>query len=408
MAQGFVRSNNLSESVTPTSDRNILDNLGGVNITQDILLFDGNTAFKSQLVNNSAESRTDFTVFDDTTENNFKSVKTDLINNKRAFSNGTRISIDDGVDEYPFLVVDSNGVDEFRLVLATKTIPYALQDYAQVWNDISDITNVTLTRKDTITVENIVNMSRPRIPTKDVLPDEEEVGGTDDSEGDASGNDEGGSLGGDGDVGGAVGLYDNYGTYDQIGYISGSIGRLEAKKTRTILTDRSSFFDTVLRFKGNVRITNDDIDGDSSTPVQIYNNGTNAPGLFIYNTATGGEIRAFSGSDNPWEEVSNVPFISGSTSAALQTESNKSQISNLVFFPDGDSSGGSTTGASASGRGRKPQLFKKDGSGNSVQMVVPIDGNAAADQQLTLGGYTHKVPVMVNGEQFFMLVKETT
>ena len=101
--------------------------------------------------------------------------------------------------------------------------------------------------------------------------------------------------------------------------------------------------------------------------------------------------------------MSNVPFVSGSTSAALQTESNKSQISNLVFSPDGDSSGGSTTGASASGRGRKPQLFKKDGSGNSVQMVVPIDGNAAADQQLTLGGYTHKVPVMVNGEQFFML-----
>jgi len=92
MAQGFVRSNNLSESVTPTSDRNILDNLGGVNITQDVLLFDGNSGFKSTLTNDSSIGRADFSVFDDTTENLFKTVKTDLINNKRAFSNGTSVS----------------------------------------------------------------------------------------------------------------------------------------------------------------------------------------------------------------------------------------------------------------------------------------------------------------------------
>jgi hypothetical protein len=405
MAQGFVRSNNLSESVTPTSDRNILDNLGGVNITQDVLLFDGNSGFKSTLTNDSSISRADFFVFDDTTENLFKTVKTDLINNKRAFSNGTKLSIDNGLDGYPFLVVDSNGVDEFRIVLATATLPYQASDYANIWSTIGDISDTILTRQDTISVDNIINMSRPRLTVIDVLADEEEPAGSGDSGDD--GDETGGTAGIGADDGAApdVGFYDNYGTYDQIGYIAGAIGRLEAKKSRTILTDRSNFFDERLRFKGNIRITNDKLVGNNNTPVAIYNNGDNAPGLFIYNTATGGEIRAFSGSENPWEEVSNVAFESGSTSAALQTESNKSQIANLVFQPDGDSAGGASTG-SAAARGYKPKLFKKDGSGNTTQAVIPINGGASG--QLTLGSYTHKVPMFINGEQYFMLVKETT
>ena len=45
MAQGFVRDLNLIESDTGTLDRGILDNLGGPNITTDLLLFDGNTKF---------------------------------------------------------------------------------------------------------------------------------------------------------------------------------------------------------------------------------------------------------------------------------------------------------------------------------------------------------------------------
>jgi hypothetical protein len=43
MAQGFVKSNNLGESDTGGLDRSILDNLGGPNISNNVLLFDGNT-----------------------------------------------------------------------------------------------------------------------------------------------------------------------------------------------------------------------------------------------------------------------------------------------------------------------------------------------------------------------------
>ena len=49
MAQGFVRDLNLIESDTGALDRGILDNLGGANITTDLLLFDGNFKFISKI-----------------------------------------------------------------------------------------------------------------------------------------------------------------------------------------------------------------------------------------------------------------------------------------------------------------------------------------------------------------------
>ena len=51
MAQGFVTNLNLQESSTVVSDRNALDNLGGIGISRDIQLFIGNTQFKSALIN---------------------------------------------------------------------------------------------------------------------------------------------------------------------------------------------------------------------------------------------------------------------------------------------------------------------------------------------------------------------
>jgi len=50
MATGFVTTQNLAESNTGSLDRGILDNLGGPAISNDILLFDGNTRFVSRLV----------------------------------------------------------------------------------------------------------------------------------------------------------------------------------------------------------------------------------------------------------------------------------------------------------------------------------------------------------------------
>ena len=62
MAQGFVRNLNFQESDTGALDRGILDNLGGLDITNDLLLFDGNTKFISKLVGTADVATTDYTV----------------------------------------------------------------------------------------------------------------------------------------------------------------------------------------------------------------------------------------------------------------------------------------------------------------------------------------------------------
>ena len=47
--------------------------------------------------------------------------------------------------------------------------------------------------------------------------------------------------------------------------------------------------------------------------------------------------------------------------------------------------------------------MKKNTSGAVVGSVTHIDGSASASSQLTVAGFTHKIPITVNGEQFFML-----
>ena len=158
------------------------------------------------------------------------------------------------------------------------------------------------------------------------------------------------------------------------------------------MTDRLSFFEERVRFKGNVRITND-------TQTTIFQNGANAPGLFIYNTASNSEVRAFSGSDNPWSE--GAIQIGLDQKAGLKTASPKSQVSNLVFSPD---NGG--TAGTANDREDRPAFVKKNSGGTVIGSVEHIDGNANEQGQLTIAGFTHKIPITINGEQFFMLSKK--
>lgn len=55
MAQGFVANSNLVESASFLQDKGILDNLGGLGISDDIRLFVGNLQHKSRLINNPNE-----------------------------------------------------------------------------------------------------------------------------------------------------------------------------------------------------------------------------------------------------------------------------------------------------------------------------------------------------------------
>ena len=472
MAQGFVKNLNLVESASASSDRSILDNLGGSNITQDILLFDGNTKFSSRLINDpnatvdtdtqfgSFVSGKSYKIFDLGTSRNWTGigadaspavgevfeatgvgdtstgtnglakeiqVRTDFQNvndlvdgytivvvgqNKVPYANGAAISIDGG-STYPYTVLNSNAEDRFQLVTAGTTNVVNLASVATV-------SNISLLRNDVVSIDNLKNLNPVTLETNDSFGQ----GLTNPEAVDGSSEDDGGI---------AVG----FATFSQTAYVGNIVAKIKFKKTRVPLTYADSAFTEKVRIKGEVRITNTDsleigysrtiitalvtneqykiidkgntIDADwthigadaspavgeiftangattqaDSTAISGIGTGTvkavNSPGLFILNSTTSQEVRAFSGTENPWEEVASGASVTGGT--ALRTTSNKAEVSKLRI----DST--STT----------PVLIKTDGA--STLDVVDL---LVSESNPT---YTHKLPIVVNGEQFYLLVKD--
>lgn len=477
MAQGFVKNLNLLESATQSSDRSILDNLGGENITADVLLFDGNSKFQSKLVNDvnfltgieilygNLDNTKKYKILDLGENRNWASVGVNVTpavgvifnasasgqanintgsggivrevvvrqdfqqvvdvddgftievigNNKVAFSDGTDLSVNDGTD-FTLTVTNSNGEDRFQLVQkGTSTI-------VNLATTVGDINNASLTRSDTITATNLSNLNPSGLVTND-------------SEGqfsldpESTGSDDGQPT------------TTSFQTFDQIGYIGQVVSKIKFKKSRIPLTYQTSIFDEKVRFKGQVRIVNSDIlaigydqsvatttgivagqqykitdKGDTAdaywnqlagTSNQTYNTNdlitvvnvaaapqttgrikpTDPPGLFIYNEANNTEVRAFSGTDNPWNEDNSPPaFIPGvGNDDALQTASNVAQVSRLNFAP-------STNDI--------PHFVKTNtAQSSSVDSIVTENND--------LSTYTHKLPVEVDGESFFFLLKQS-
>lgn len=225
MAQGFVTNSNLSESSSFLADKNIIDNLGGVGISDDIRLFVGNLGHRSRLVNNPNElgesiswgafevgkrykinnvgnSRdwtqvgwvantdgtgpipqdndvfiannsgadyiegafgsafelidvTEFTAFFETSGDPSEGWTIKVIKRigRVAFTQGTLVSINNG-SSYDYQVVNSNGVDTFQL--ADKSDVTAIWDL-DTGSGAGVVTNLIITRNDSITIENVSN-----------------------------------------------------------------------------------------------------------------------------------------------------------------------------------------------------------------------------------------------------------
>lgn len=485
MAQGFVKNLNLVESDSQSSDRNILDNLGGQSITSDILLFDGNNRFKSVLSNNSTATSTTITNFGDFTPTKQYKIETlgngrstswtnigadgspavgeiftvnstdqstqagtggtakeivprvDFNNvndvtdgytlvvvgeNRVAFSNNTQISINGGTT-YPYKVFNSNAEDRFQLVPVATSNPTS-GDAINLSSVITSMADVTLTRNDAITITNFDNFS----PTVLLTNDEADEGGAN-----AAGDPENLQEADDGSNDGG------FDTFSQTAYIGQILAKVKYKKTRVPLTYQDSLFDERVRFGGEVTVTNSGnieigyprtlttaliagvsykivsvgsttltdwahLGADSSaTAGEVFiatgatirssadgggalsgiGDGTvkasSPPGLFILNTADNTEVRAFSGTDNPWDKDESTPsFISGN---ALKTSSNKAQATDLLFDPSSNNT---------------PILVKTNLAQDTAVDVVTNSSPGST--------FTHKIPVNVNGEQFFLLV----
>lgn len=486
MAQGFVKNLNLVESDTTPSDRSILDNLGGINISKDILLFDGNSRFTSTLKNNQNEIinvdiffgtfvsgkkykiidlgdghnwnaigansiasvgelfvatgdgdsdtglggiakevyvRKDFEYFyDNATENgipNGDSLRVVGLN-KIALSSGTVFSITapSGAVDYSYKVHNSNGENVFQIIAATDTaVPPTILNINTILSALpsADIDNVTLTRSDVITSDNIGNMKIQKLSTND----EADGGGT------VSLGEEGSSDEDD------VPLT----PLEQISYIGNIVGRVKYKRSRTPLNYLDNQFDIRFRLNGLMKIENTDAieigyprtlesslvvgkeyeittrgnatvsflntlsgesraawalgdkfiakigvaGGTSTTRVKA----TTPPGLFI--SIDGNKTRAFSGTENPWETVetgSTPSFISGGALRSV-TPTESVRVKDLVI----------SNSASA------VDLLKTNTAKDTIVQQV-------ADEVNTIASYTHKLPIIVNGEQYYILTKK--
>lgn len=185
----------------------------------------------------------------------------------------------------------------------------------------------------------------------------------------------------------------------------------------------------------------------------------NPPGLYIYNSMTDGANRAFSGRDNPWEEEQvTIGLDTGQTGTApsfnaLKTESDVAQVRDFRFERDDETSyGGFSTGenytiaslgdgnrdwtlvgwtANQYGNGASPavgDVFTATDSGNghvgsagaaigepkflflqSNQGTQDGDGLDDFDSTKQISGntITHKIPIVVNGETYFLLANST-
>ena len=421
MAQGFTRNLNLQESSSPSSDRAVFNNLVSPGIAFDIALFDGNTKFKGELLNNSSSSRVDFEVFNDPFDGYTVRIVAEA---KVAFTNNTIISIDGGAN-YLYKVVNGNDQDLFQLQTISDTSIYNF--------DGLNISNLTLTRDDTLYASNFNNLQPLRISTV----------GTSDGSGDTGSDSEVNDVG-------TVGVD----PYTQIESIDIALSEFTEKQRKIPLTYKNNTFDTKIRLNGAIRLENN-LNSPDTLRVKVGNDSefgefvigqaykivalgasdwasvgwiansttvgattgadpaegdkfiatgkgsANAlstarsfqpPGLYIINTATGQSTRAFSGSINPWSKVTNTTITAGAGVAelniggALKTESNISQPTNLILEP--------------SDNNVDPEILITDTA--SARAFV----SGTTTENITESEYTHKIPVTINGEQFFFLSKK--
>ena len=425
MAQGFVRSNNLAESDTGSSDAGILDNLGGAGITEDIRLFDGN--FRAQSVLTSADyiidgseivvggtlsqtavvtitnidldsgdpgqliETSDETVFFNKYRNNdtirltgtnsnldgdpatvvrlstetqnYKEIKvfgrpyettteevtiTSIREGRVAFSDGTLLSYNNS--EYRYRVVNSNTIDRFSLVDTQNNdalfVPFILGIGDFGANDYG-----SLARSDSIKQSDLFNLNTPRPSTT--------------SQGGGGG---GGNLNSvaAADEGGLESLFDEAPVDVQISFIQQRLSIFDFKSSRVPVTTRDSVLNSDVTFRGALTITN--VDNEPITD--------SAPGLFIVSGTQ--SKRAFQDRTNPWEETG----TQGSGTISLSNISPTTvdaQAESLVLEPLG---------------GAAPVL----NFGSS-----PVINT----ESILISTYTHKLPVTINGEDYFFLLVES-
>lgn len=318
--QGFARSLNLSESAT---DRDVLNNLGGEPIADDILLFSNNLRNVSEL--NVQPSNISGSV-----------ISFNINTQKFVYTNGTEITVN-GTTYY---VGDSNGVNSFRL--------YSNENLSTL---VTSPPTGFYKRSDAVSFSDLLRLS----PVRDKVVENTGLS----------------------ELTLAAGVTYDESIYDSMvavfnaittGYpttlsayfssIEKNLSLFEFKKTKSINSVVDFISDNSISLAGNLIVK--DPSGTNNTTVST----TTGPGIFILNTADNTAQRIFSNNENVWTDEGSY----------LGVNSNEIVVGNLVFE-------------------------------NGMILLRKSSLPAITTETASTETYTHYVPVVVNGEEYNLLLK---
>lgn len=278
--QGFDITLNLVENV---ADRDVLNNLGGAPIADDIVLFLNNLRNISELIVTSSERSGSFIRFDETIQ-------------PFVFTNGTEITVNGAV----FFVGDSNTTNEFRL--------YSDKALTQL---VSNPPLGTYVRSDSVSFDDIQNLVRFRNPVvEDVSLSQ--IGDTDEEAEEQQ----------------LDNIYTSYirtysevrtgfenGLADYINSIDSELDLFNLRRSNSVNSLIDFDTENSLSLSGFIYVS--DPDGTNETSVSS----TSGPGIFILDPDTDQATRIFSSNENAWTEDGND----------LVAASKEAVVGNFVF-----------------------------------------------------------------------------
>lgn len=289
-------------------------------------------------------------------------------------ANGTEIYQidDDGNNRIFYKVVDSNALDRFRL---KKIIDGVVQPTVATFDHFYEKVNKTFYIDLPVTFENMTSFS----VTREELNDGS--GGTGESTGgDGGGTDQTGEDSESSILAPPTNLTflktNDLGTLQ--GEIDSAVDTFYYKESRTIVSYKDNYFNRLIELNGVMYIAN-----DSDVQYNDANKNT-MPGLFI--VSHGEAVRAFSDTNNPWDTNLTLPITDYQGSSlsipAITTveDTESASVLNLIF------------------EGPNPALYTTEPA--NIKTVSGADINVQEN-------FTHKMPVTINGQPFFLLLTDT-
>ena len=394
--QGFALKKNLEENEL---DIDAINNLGGSPIAADLALFvNNNRNTSSMIIDSSYVNGTVITIPGDS---------------YAVFSNRTEVTINGET----YYVKNSNGINSFELS-TRNTPPYTVDD--TVTPPFNGGSTIELIRSDAITAQHLSNFSLPRRNTDiDRTDDETKLGYLNSNR--------------------ATLLSSGANSIAALNAVEDNLDFFNFKKEKAMVKN-STFTGRKVFYSNGCIVIRD--------PDNINNAGlnNNSPGLFIRDPIGGANIRAFSSSENPWVEttVDNQDYLAtkaveitcgnlvidnpaGGADIRLKSSDIVKTLSTVNLTGNLNSTANTTTITNISPTTENltvgMTLTKVSGTGafGGVTIITRIDGpssitirsttaNTAGsitfEQKYYSQNFTHKLPVTINGEIYYLCLKQ--